>query len=1375
MATVEQGTEKGRIGLTSPSQRRLWFLDHFTPNSAAYNIAFSLRFHGPLNVAALRRSLNALVARQAVLRTSFAAIDGLPIQVIVPGLTLPLPVFDLRPPPEAERGEQVAQLTRVEAQQPFDLRAAPLLRTTLLQLGDLEHLLLITIHHIISDEWSLDLLCHELARFYTADVSNRPATLPDLSVQYADYAQQQEEWLLGTTSQKSVSYWIEQLAGAPVTVTIPSDRPRLPVQTSRGAAQSVDLSSGFVESLRRLGQRQGATLYMTTLAAFFSLLYRYTGQDDLVVGSPVAGRTRTEYEGLIGFFVNTLILRADLTGNPTFRDLLDRIRSVTLDAYTHQDVPFDRLVEVLKPDRDLSYSPMFQVMFVFLNTPDVSTEFADLTVQARAEETGSSKFDLTMYLEENTNGLLIKAEYNTDLFDPGTIGRLLGHYQVLLKSILIAPDVQLSTLPLLTRAERHQTCAWNATQVPYPDFCIHELFVHQARRTPQAVAVAHGQEEMTFRELDCRSNQLANHLRSLGVDRGTLVGLCVERSPEMIVGLLGILKAGGAYLPLDPSYPRGRLTHMLQDSQVELLVVQERLLAYLPTRPGSTVCIDRQWPSIAQRSTDDPTVETKLDDPAYVIYTSGSSGRPKGVLGLHRGAVNRFQWMWHTYPFAPEEICCQKTALSFVDSVWEIFGPLLQGIRTVILSDQTVRDPQALVQALGGCNVTRIVLVPSLLRVLLDTFPDLASRLPRLRSWVTSGEVLPVDLAERFLAALPYSRLVNLYGSSEVSADVTWYELSASSAQASIPIGRPIANTEIHIVDRHFQETPIGVPGEICVGGAGLARGYLRRPDLTAAAFVPNPFCDDVDARLYRTGDIGRCRANGIIEYLGRVDQQIKLRGMRIELGEIETALRQHPDVADATVLLEVRGADDARLAGYVVLRPERGAGSNELKQHLRDSLPAYMVPTTITVLDKLPRTPNGKLDRLALPGGGSTRADAGPEQFVPPRTPEEVRLAEIWKSVLRLDAIGVNDDFFALGGHSLLAMQVISRIRDAFHTELPLQTLFTSPTIATLSQHLLAQAEMTDLPARRIQPQPPVPATGITSVSATHPRLAKVHATGTRRPFFFLYPEVAAAFYGLDLARHLGEDQPFYIVHPHGFDSGPIPLTIEEMAANTVKLVRAIQPKGPYLLGARCAAGTEAFELARRLQAEGQKIDLLVLIDAEIPPYISTWLPRIRRMGEFLRLSEIRQRRLYASLSKPRQKYKFQLTAFTKLLQCVKDLPRMRDLSALECAWSDLREQLRVGGRLIDYRDLYYMWAFDGYRPGWYQGQVTLFLSEEWMATRYEEVVGGWRRLAGSVTTIGIGGTHHSCVTDYVPTLAAQLRSCLLVVEHHAPIGVQV
>lgn len=1338
----------------SASQRRLWFLDQFTPASAAYTIAFSLRLYGPLNLAALKRSIAALVDRHAVLRTTFAADDGQPIQVIAAALSLPLPLVDLRHLPEVERSVRVAQITSEEVRQPFDIEAGPLLRTMLFRLGAQEHDLLITIHHIIADEWSLDLLCHELGILYSAYVSDATPALANLPMQYADYAQQQEEWLQSEGPRQALSYWVERLAGAPEAATIAADRPRPPVQSSRGATQSIVIPLSLADSLTRLGQQAGATPFMTLLAAFFVLLYRYTGQDDLVVGCPIAGRTRSEYEGLIGFFVNTLVLRADLSGNPTFRELLDRVRTEALGAYTHQDVPFERLVEVLQPDRDLSYNPLFQLMLVYLNTPDVDWEFAGLTVERHAEETATAKLDLTLYMEKGADGLLVKAEYNTDLFDAGTIGRLLGHFQMLLKSIAIDPDQRLPALALLTPSERDQLRAWNATGRPYPDAgCIHDLFAAKAMCTPHAIAATCGDEELSYRELDRRANQLAHYLRAMGVERGTHVGICVERSPEMVVGLLGILKAGGAYLPLDPGYPRGRLEYMLRHSQVEVVVAQERLLAYLPRHIGRTVCIDREWPLIAREAIEPPPAEVGIDDPAYLMYTSGSTGRPKGVLGLHRGALNRFHWMWETFPFEPEEICCQKTSLSFVDSIWEIFGPMLQGIRTVFIPDQIAKDPHAFVRALGDGNVTRIVLVPSLLRALLDTFPDLASRLPRLRFWVASGEVLPVDLVDRFHACLPGSRLINLYGSSEVSADSTWHECTAPVGLPSVPIGRPIANTEIHILDRHFQQVPIGVPGEICVGGAGLARGYLRRPDLTSASFLPDPFRDAVDARLYRTGDVGRYRADGSIEYLGRADHQVKLRGMRIELGEIEAVLRQHPEVEDAVVLIDASTPEDARLAGYVVLRPGSRAGG-ELKRYLRESLPSYMVPATVAALETLPRTPSGKLDRRALQSGESRRSDAGDVQRVPPRTPEEALLAEIWQKLLRLDAVGVDDNFFDLGGHSLLATQVVSRIRDTFHVDLPLHTLFTSPTIATLCAQLPALPGVVHAPAERTKP--------------ASPRLLKVQETGARRPFFFLYPEVTTAFYGLDLARHLGEDQPFYTIHPHGFDGAPIPLTIEEMAAETLKLVRAAQPQGPYLLGARCAAGTEAFELARQLRTEGQEVDLLVLIDAEIPPYTSNWLPRVRRAGERLRLSEIQQRRLYLSLSRPRQKYASQLDQAATFLKALKG----GDATGRNEAWAGLLGQLRAGGRPVDDRDLCYWWAYDGYKPGWYDGEVTLFLSEEWMATRYHAVLAGWYRLAERVAVHGIGGTHLSCVTDHAPSLAAQLRSRLSAVARDAASG---
>jgi amino acid adenylation domain-containing protein len=1042
----------------SLAQERLWLLDQLAPGSPVYNIDRSVHLRGALDVGALERSLEEIVRRHEALRTTFVAHEGRPMQVITPLLSVQLTLVDLQPFAEQEREQRAAHHVAAESQRPFDLACSPLLRTTLLRLGPREHILLLIIHHIIADEWSLGVLLHELATLYSAYAQGQPSPLRELPIQYADFAEWQRAWLEDGVLAEQLDYWQAQLASVPAVLEMPADRPRPKVQTFRGATRPFALAGAVGEGLARLSREEGVTLFMTLLAAFQVLLQRYTGQDDVVVGSPIAGRTRTDLEGLIGFFVNTLVLRTDLAGDPTFRALLTRVRDVAWGAYAHQDVPFARLVEELNPARDLSHNPLFQVMFVLQNVPDSTMEFHGLNATCSMGEPQAAKVDLSVYLAETGDGLVGSCEYDTDLFDASTIERLIGHFQTLLSGIVANPEQRLSKLPLLSEAERHQLLvAWNDTAAEYPDSAsIAQLFVAQAEKTPAAVAVAMavacGDAQLTYRELDQRSNQLARHLQELGVGLEARVGICVERSAQMVVGLLGILKAGAAYVPLDPAYPQERLAFMLEDAQVAVLLTEQRLVDRLPRQTAPRVRLDADWAAVARRSMAAVDGGVSADSLAYVMYTSGSTGRPKGVMGLHRGAVNRLHWMWQTYPFGAGEVCCQKTSLSFVDSVWEIFGPLLRGIPTLIIPDDAIADLRLFVQMLAAGRVTRLVLVPSLLRAILDTYPDLQARLPDLRTWVSSGEALPVELARRFRERMPHARLVNLYGQTEVAADVTYYDTSISDISTCLPIGRPIFNTQIYVLDRNLQPVPIGVPGEVCAGGAGLARGYINRSELTARAFVPHPFADAPGARLYRTGDLGRCLEDGNIEYLGRLDHQVKLRGFRVELSEIETLLGQHPAVGQCAVLLREDVSGDPRLVAYVVPHPGAQATASALRAYAREHLPEFMVPAACVILDGLPLSPNGKLDRARLPRPAPAEL-AGEGTCAAPRTPEEKVLAGIWARVLGLEHVGVHDSFFDLGGHSLAATRVVSRIRDALEVDVPLRSMFEYPTIAGLAE----------------------------------------------------------------------------------------------------------------------------------------------------------------------------------------------------------------------------------------------------------------------------------------------------------------------------------
>lgn len=783
-----------RLVPVSFAQQRLWFLDQLQPGTAAYNIPYALRLTGSLKVSALVQSLKHIVARHESLRTTFSAIDGQPMQVIAESRPVELPLVELSQLECGDRETEMLRLAGEEARRPFDLARGPLLRATLLHLGDDEHVLLLTMHHIVGDGWSTSVLLRELTQLYGAFSKGQPSPLPELAVQYADYAQWQRDWLRGEALESQISYWRNQLGGTLPVLDLPTDRLRPNVQSFRGAVHSSVLPKQLMERVKTLCQQEGVTPFMTLLACFQVLLHRYCAQEDILVGVPIVGRNQVQTEDLIGFFVNTLVIRTDVSGNPTFRELLARVRKVAVEAYTHQDVPFEKLVEELRPERSLSFNPMFQVMFASYAAPAGVLEVDGLTLTPLWIHSGTSRFDLTLFIVEEANGSRLELEFSTDLFAASRIARLLGHYKRLLEGIISDSDQRLSHLPLLTDTERTQLLVnWNDTAAEYPrEQCIHQLFEAQVRRTPCAVAVVFNEQRLTYGELNARANQLAHALRKRGVGPKVPVAVAVERSLEMVVGLLATLKAGGIYVPLDPTWPTRRLAFAVEDAKMPVLLTEQRLVAKLPVHAAEVICLDTGWDAIAQESPENPSVGLTSDDLAYLIYTSGSTGRPKAVRGLHRGAVNRFAWMWKTYPFAQGECCCQKTSLSFVDSVWEIFGPLLQGIKTVVIPDEAVTDPHRLVATLATHQITRIVLVPSLLRLLLEAYGDLQNRLPKLRFWVTSGEALPLDLCERFLKSMTDCVLLNLYGSTETSGDSTYYDTSGINGELqSVPIGRP--------------------------------------------------------------------------------------------------------------------------------------------------------------------------------------------------------------------------------------------------------------------------------------------------------------------------------------------------------------------------------------------------------------------------------------------------------------------------------------------------------------------------------------------------------------------------------------------------------
>jgi amino acid adenylation domain-containing protein len=1037
-------------GATVPlsfAQQRLWFLDQLYPGRSTYNLARRVRISGALDLEALRRTLDAIVDRHETLRTTMVAIDGTPQQIVAPTLSVPLLVTDLSGLPDRETKVQL--LAGQEVRRPFDLARGPLFRASLFRLEPDEHLLVLTVHHVISDAWSLGVLFREIGALYRAFTRAEPSPLPDLPIQYADYAAWQRRTLQGKTLERELAYWREQLGALPPALELLTDRPRPSVQGTRGAKRSIVIPKRVSEGLTELSRREGATLFATLLAAFHTLLGRYTGQEDIVVGSPIAGRTQAETEGLVGFFVNTLALRLDLSGDPTFRELLHRAREVTLGAYAHQDLPFEKLVEELQPERDLRRTPVFQVALAYQNFPSHKLELPGLTLHSEPAESGSAKFDLMLYMWQRADGLRAVLEYNTDLFDAGTIIRMLGHFQTLLESIALDPDRRLSELPLRSHEEGHQLLVeWNTTGADYPnDHSVHRLFEEQAARTPQAVAVAVGAEQLTYRELDRRSNQLARHLRARGVGPDVRVGIRLERSSHLIVALLGVLKAGGAYVALDPAYPEERLRFLLRDAEVAVLLTESPLQEGLPNGETPTiVCLDRELESIA-REPDEP-VRSGVTPAhlAYVIYTSGSTGRPKGVGITHRSAVAFLAWARQTTAAAAGARVLATTSINFDLSVYEIFGTLAWGGTVLLLRTALELPERPDLRAPGAAT-------------LLNTVPSVAAALVRLGAVPPglvrvnlAGEPVPRALVEA-LYATGAGEVYNLYGPSETTTYSTVAHLAAGESGAP-GIGRPIANTRAYVLDGRLEPVPIGVSGELYLGGAGVAREYLGRPALTAERFVPDPFGPSAGAepggRLYRTGDRVRWRPDGTLEFLGRLDHQLKLRGFRIEPGEIESVLAQHAGVRGAVVIPREDLPGDVRLVAYIV--PDgRPLDGNELRRFLEQRLPEYMVPAAIVVLESLPLLPNGKLDRRALPPPDRTDS-RDREDYVAPRTPVEEILAGIWATVLRLERVGIRDNFFAIGGHSLLATQVVSRVRTAIGVELPLRALFEHPTVADLA-----------------------------------------------------------------------------------------------------------------------------------------------------------------------------------------------------------------------------------------------------------------------------------------------------------------------------------
>ena len=1057
------------------AQQRLWFLEQLEPDGP-YKVPAAFRFRGPLNVTALEQSVNEIISRHEVLRTTFAEIEGRPVQIVAPQLTLSIPVEDLSQLPEIKRAERVKQTAARLREQPFDLARGPLVGAALVRLAEEEHHFWFLMHHIVSDGWSIGVILNELCTCYEAFAAGRRPELPKLPIQYADFAVWQREWLQGETLGRQMKYWKEQLGKNAPTLELPTDRPRPPVQSYRGASLTHLIDLELTGRLKALARRENVTPYMFLLAVFNTLLLRYTRQDDIVVGTPVANRNRTELEPLVGFFVNTLVLRTDLSGDPTFRELLGRVREVTLGAFAHQDVPFEMLVQELQPERDTSRTPLFQVMFSLQNAPLPPLRMSNIEISLLDDETEVSPFDLSFDVTERADGLVCILEYNTDLFDAATVSRMLNHFAVLLDAAVTDPSASLSGLPLLTDKERHQLFQWNQTRGDFPhDRCVHELFEEQAVRAPEAVALVCGNERLTYAELNTRANQLAHHLRAYGVDAEVRVGILLERSVEMAVALLAILKAGGGYVAFDPSYPTERLRFMLKDSGVTLLLTQQNVM------PNDfqvrAIFLDAERDAIAEHDTQNVQSGVDPSNIVYLVYTSGSTGRPKGIVIEHRSLVNAAYAFINNHRMTERDRLLQFASLSFDVAAEEFFSAWLSG-SCIVMRLEAVMSYADFVSLLQGEEVTIVNLPASFWLEWLTAMNDkddleIPSTLRRVI--VGNEKTLEETLAKWQRKVDRKVEWCNAYGPSETTITASNYEpetISAREGKSVVPIGRPSLNAELYVLDRAQQLVPAGVAGELYIGGVGLARGYHNQPAQTAERFIPQPYSQNAGERLYRTGDLARYRADGNVEFLGRVDEQVKIRGFRVEVGEVEAVLAQHEGVRESVVLAREDDRGSTRLIAYVVAN-NGDLEIAELRNYLKQRLSEYMVPSAIVQLETFPLTPNGKLDRKALPAPDGTSSETdGP--YVAPRSELERLIADVWREELGVERVGVRDNFFNLGGHSLLLIRINNHLREELRIELPVVELFQYPTVSALAEHLSRSHAHPPAAARskRIEPE---------------------------------------------------------------------------------------------------------------------------------------------------------------------------------------------------------------------------------------------------------------------------------------------------------------
>jgi amino acid adenylation domain-containing protein len=1323
-------------------QERLWFLHRLGQGGTAYNIFHGVRLRGDLDAAALEQALGEVVRRHEALRTTLREADGVPSQVVHPFAGFTLPGEDLSALEPGAREAALRGRIAAVAGTPFDLENGPLLAVRLVRLEAGDHALLLCVHHIVADGWSLRQIVGETWALYDAFAAGLPSPLPEPAVQYGDWAVFQRAQAQRDAEETHVAYWRERLEGAPELLELPADHARPPLPSFRGGRVPVRVGPGTAGRLRELARGEGATLFMGVLAAFKALLARYAGTDDLVVGTPVAGRTRREVEDVVGLFMNTLVLRTDLSGDPTFRELLGRVRETVLGGYEHQGVPFERVVNELRPERSLSHGTLFQVLFQLDNAAEgAAAPQGALRMSEITREADTAKLDLALLLHAGARGIAGGLLFSADLFERGTAARMAEHLERLLEQAVARPDTRISRFGLLGRAERDRLLGWNRTTARYPaERCIHQLFEEQARRTPHAVALTCDGKALAYGELDARANQLARYLRGMGVGPEVRVGVCLERSLELLVSILGVMKAGGAYVPMDPGHPPERVAYLLDDSGVTALLTQEALCPRLPSRDRiAVVAVDAAWPAIARESGAPVESGVTSENLCYVIYTSGSTGRPKGVAMHHRGVSNYIHWGIRHYG-ADTGTGAPVFSSMAVDLTVTNLLPLFAG-RTVHLLPE-----ESPVEALAEIIRTRpgfgLIKITPIHLGLLNTMLTPEEAAGAARTLVIGADFLSAEPTVFWQEHAPRVRLMNEYGPTETVVGCSAYVLPTGRHRGGpVPVGRPIQNLTFYVLDGNGEPVPVGLPGELYIGGAGVARGYLGRPALTAGKFVPDPFAPDAGARMYRTGDRARYLADGNLMILGRTDNQVKIRGYRVELGEIETVLRRHPDVRDALVTVREDRPGDRRLVAYVVADAAQPA---ELRGHLRRTLPEYMVPSAFMVMRALPQTRTGKLDRRALPApeyGTATLEIEEPLTFV------EAQLLQIWEELLGIAGVGPTQNFFELGGNSLLALRLVAAVNKRLACDLPVATLFAGATVRHMAEAIEEQHAGGAVPSAVVPMQP----------------------HGGRPPVFCVHPADRSVMGYVNLVRHLGPDQPVYGVRDLGDD---LSRPLAQIAAGHVAAVRAVQPHGPYHLVGWSFGGYVAYDMALQLRRAGEEVAFLGMLDTMSTEMVHAW-PWTRDVDFILGAAHD-----VAALG--RRPFAFERASLegvepAEAVRRVTAALRGQDAAPAGFGEADLAQMYQVLRDRVRSRAGYRVEPFDGtltlFRASDVRDRMTEFLAPY---TDEEKRTMGWCRHA-RVEVRSIPGSHVTLASEpHVRTLAREMEQALAAARPRAAAGAE-